>query len=350
MQNESAPGPVLVILTSHQDKEHMTRGFVAGADDYIPKSVDTSILKARVRALLRRKFLVDENRHILNELKEKELRALRAKAEKESAELRALVADQLADSNRELEGANRKLDLANRELEHFAFAAAHDLQEPLRMIGIYSQLLQRRYRDMLDANGAQYVDYCVEGAQRMDRLIHDLLEYARATQGGDPAVEPVDCNVVLEKALANLHGAIEESGAKIVRGHLPSLCIEEIRMQQLLQNLVGNAIKYRRPGEVPRVRIAAQQRDKEWLFLVEDNGIGIEPEQQQTVFGAFKRLHKGGYTGTGLGLAICQRIVEHYGGRIWVESASNGGSVFYFTFPSRLEAPAKVAGACNPFH
>jgi two-component system NtrC family sensor kinase len=345
---EPGSGPVVIVLTSHEDTEHMTLGFIAGADDYIPKSADIAVIKARVRALLRRKFLVDENRHILNELKEKELEAIRATAARESAELRAQMADQLAEANRELERVNRNLDLANKELEQFAFSAAHDLQEPLRMIGIYSQLLQTRYGDAMDATASQYVSFCVEGARRMDQLIKGLLDYARATQKSDAeAMDRVDLDLVLERALANLQGVLQETKAEIVRGSLPSLCIEEIRIQQLLQNLIGNALKYRRKDATPRVEVGAERREDEWLFFVADNGIGIEPEHQATVFGAFKRLHSKGYSGTGLGLAICQRIVQHYGGRIWVESVPGRGSTFYFTLPSRLEKSARAASAAQ---
>jgi two-component system NtrC family sensor kinase len=347
MQNERTSAPVLIVLTSHNDTEHMTRGFTAGADDYICKSTDMAVIRARVRALLRRKFLVEENQHILNELKEKELETIRAKAEKESAELRALMADQLAEANRELERVNRNLDLLNKELEQFAYAAAHDLQEPLRMIGIYSQLLQARYAQALDERAAQYVAYCVDGAQRMDLLIKGLLDYARATQSSDEVAHPVNCDAVLDRALANLQGVVLETAAEIVRGPLPSLCVEEIRIQQLLQNLVGNALKYRRSGVVPRVVISAERQADEWLFAVSDNGIGIEPSQLASVFGAFKRLHQKGYSGTGLGLAICQRIVQHYGGRIWVESEPDSGSTFYFTLPARLEVNSGE-GQCPP--
>jgi two-component system, NtrC family, sensor kinase len=336
MRGESEPEVVLIMLTSHEDKEHMTRGFEAGADDYIAKSTDMAITKARMRALLRRKFLVEENRHILNELREKELRAIHAKAAKESAELRAMVADRLAEANRELERANRKLDLANKELEQFAYAAAHDLQEPLRMVGSYSQLLQLEYGSDLDETGAQYLEYCVEGARRMNELIRDLLVYARATMAEDQCSTLIDLDNVLNTALANLRGAIDESRAEITCDSLPSLCVEEIRIQQLLQNLVGNAIKYRAPGRPPRIHVGAQQSGDEWRFCVQDNGIGIEPQHRERIFAAFKRLDKAGYSGTGLGLAICQRIVQHYGGKIWVESEPGDGSRFYFTLPARL--------------
>jgi light-regulated signal transduction histidine kinase (bacteriophytochrome) len=250
------------------------------------------------------------------------------------------MADQLAEANRELERANRNLDLANQELEQFAYAAAHDLQEPLRMVGIYSQLLQARYSGALDHAANQYIQFCIDGAKRMDHLIKDLLVYASATHTGEDCKQPVDFNICLNNALANLQGAIEDSKAEILSDTLPALCVEEIRVQQLLQNLVSNAIKYRRPNATPQVRITAERRASEWVFAVRDNGIGIEPSQQARIFGAFKRLHNSEYSGTGLGLAICQRIVQHYDGRIWVESELDGGSSFFFTLPTRLESVA----------
>ena len=210
------------------------------------------------------------------------------------------------------------------------------------MVGIYSQLLQARYGERLDETANQYVTYCVEGARRMDELIKDLLVYARATKAGEQCTELADLNAILEASLANLRGAIEESGADVTRGPLPALCVEEIRMQQVLQNLISNAIKYRKPGEPPRIGVSADLAGDEWVFLVEDNGIGIEGEHRERIFGAFHRLHKSASSGTGLGLAICQRIVQHYGGRIWVESEPGRGSRFFFTLPARLAAPSSA--------
>jgi two-component system NtrC family sensor kinase len=338
MHRDSEPEVVLIMLTSHDDKEHMALGFEAGADDYIAKSSDLAVTKARIRALLRRKFLVEENRRIFNELKEKELQAIRARAEREAAELRATMADQLALANRHLEKVNRKLDIANQELEQFAYFAAHDLQEPLRMVASYSQLLQRRYARSLDEQGNQFVAYCVEGAQRMDRMVTDLLRYARATSTEEEVHEPVDFNTVVERALANLQGAIEESNAEVRRDPLPILCIEQTRIQQLFQNLIGNAIKYRREGVPPIISIQAERTENDWVFSVRDNGIGIDPENLDKVFDVFKRFHQEKYSGTGLGLAICQKMVERYGGRIWVESELHQGSSFRFTLPANLES------------
>ncbi len=347
MQPESASPPVLIILTSHTGKEHMIQSLLAGADDFITKSSHPDVIKARVRALLRRKFLVDENRKILNQIKEKELQALRAQAEKECAEVRAQAADQLALANRELERANNKLSQINQELERFAYAAAHDLKEPLRMISIYCELLQTRYGAGLDLGAAECLTHCLQGARRMDQLVKDLLDYARATQADHRDMEFIDCNQVLNGVLADLEVAIQESKAEIVRGELPTLYFRRIQMQQLMQNLVGNALKYRRKEMPPRVHITAERGATEWLFVVQDNGIGIEPEQQAAVFTPFKRLHPE-RSGTGLGLSMCQRVVEHYGGRIWIESVPGSGCTFYFTLPAHLEQPAKTAAMPEP--
>lgn len=337
MKHSSQPEVVLIMLTSHDDKEHMAMGFDAGADDYITKSADSAVTKARIRALLRRKFLVEENRRISNELKEKELAAVRARAEQEAAELRATMADQLAAANRDLATVNQKLDLANKELEQFAFSAAHDLQEPLRMVAIYTQMLQAKYGAALDETANQYLYYSVDGAKRMQRLIQDLLSYARVAAADEPAAEVADLNLVLQRALANLEGSLKEAGAEVTHDSLPSLRVAEVRFQQLFQNLIGNAVKYRRPDIRPEIRVSSQRTAQEWLFSVADNGLGIPPEYHETIFGVFKRLKGGGQSGTGLGLAICKRTVEHYGGKIWVESSPGDGSVFRFTMPLALE-------------
>lgn len=336
MRHPSDPELVLIMLTSHEDKEHMAMGFGAGADDYITKAADLAVTKARVRALLRRKFLVQENRRILNELKDKELQAIRARAEREAAELRAMMADQLAAANRELASANEKLDLANSELEQFAYSAAHDLQEPLRMMAMYSQLLQARYSASLDDTANKYITYCVEGSLRMRRLIDDLLTYARASGGEDERAVIVDINLVLDRALENLDGALREADAEVTRGPLPTLRVEEVRLQQVFQNLIGNAVKYRRENVLPRIQVSAERTACEWLFRVADNGVGIPPEYRETVFGVFKRLHGSSQAGTGLGLAICKRTIEQHGGRIWVESKPGEGAVFCFTVPAEV--------------
>ncbi|RLC93830.1 MAG: hypothetical protein DRI39_04605 [Chloroflexi bacterium] len=226
-----------------------------------------------------------------------------------------------------------ELSRSNAELEQFAYVASHDLQEPLRMVSSFLQLLARRYEGKLDEEADEFIRYAVDGARRMQGLINDLLTYSRVGTRGKP-FEPTDCEEVLEQALANLHIAIEESGATVTHGPLPTVVADEGQLVQLLQNLVGNALKFRR-DEPPRVHIGAEQAGDMWVFSVSDNGIGISPEYCDRIFILFQRLHsRDEYPGTGIGLAVCKKIVERHGGRIWVESEVGKGATFRFTLPS----------------
>ncbi len=227
-------------------------------------------------------------------------------------------------------------DLArsNRDLEQFAYVASHDLQEPLRMVATYTQLLEERYRGKLDAEANKYIHYAVDGALRMQKLVQDLLAFARVGRQG-LALENIDCNVVLQLALRNLEAAIHESGAIIERAQLPVLMADSSQLVQVFQNLIGNAIKFR-GSEPPLIQVSTEWIGKEWVFSVADNGIGIAPEHADSVFVIFRRLHaRTEYPGNGIGLSICKKIVEQHGGRIWVESQVGHGSTFRFTLPSK---------------
>jgi PAS domain S-box-containing protein len=227
----------------------------------------------------------------------------------------------------------KELRNANADLEQFAYSASHDLQEPLRTVKAFSQLLAATAREKLDGEALEYLDNVVSGATRMEALLRDLLTYARTTRLERPA-EPADANEAMQAALAALKGAVAESGATIDLEPLPTLHVHPTQLEQLFQNLIGNAIKYGRPGLTPAVRVTSKKLGAQWLFSVADNGIGIEAEYKERIFGLFKRLHTGdSYPGTGIGLAICQRIVERLNGRIWVESKPGEGSTFYFTLP-----------------
>lgn len=230
------------------------------------------------------------------------------------------------------ERLNEELGRVNDDLKQFAFAASHDLQEPLRMITSYSQLLIKGYRGQLAGEPAVCVDFITKGAKHMRDLLADLLSYTEASGDREEADEPVNLNMIFEKVTENLKTAIEESSAVVTRGDLPTVRGHDTRFVQLFQNLIGNAIKYR-GAEPPRITVTAEQENDEWRFAVSDNGIGIEPEYYQTIFGVFKRLHGNSVPGTGIGLAICQRVVARYGGRIWVESPVGRGTTFYFTLP-----------------
>jgi light-regulated signal transduction histidine kinase (bacteriophytochrome) len=231
-----------------------------------------------------------------------------------------------------LREAHEELKRSNAELEQFAYVASHDLQEPLRMVASYTQLLWRRYDARLDKDAREFMAFIIDGATRMKQLIEDLLAYSRVgTKGADFA--PVSAEVALRRALFNLRTGIEEAGAAVTHDVLPSVPADEGQLAQLFQNLVGNALKFR-SASVPRIHVAVTERPEEWQFEVRDNGIGIEPQYYERIFMVFQRLHnKGEYPGTGIGLAICKKVVERHGGRIWVESRPNAGSSFYFTLP-----------------
>jgi PAS domain S-box-containing protein len=228
-----------------------------------------------------------------------------------------------------LEESMQALRNANEELQQFAYAASHDLQEPLRSIGSYAQLLQRRYAE--DAEASEYAGFMVDGVARMNTLIHDLLVYSRVGSG-TLRRRPVDLGNALQWALLNIEPSIKEYRATVTYDRLPKLIVDEGQMSQLFQNLIGNSLKYR--SELPlSVHVSADEAEDEWTLTVRDNGIGIEPRFQQHIFGVFKRLHGREVPGTGMGLAICRRIVESHGGRIWVESDGKNGSAFRFALP-----------------
>jgi len=252
----------------------------------------------------------------------------------------SFIAEDVTDRKRSdelLQRSNEDLRRANADLEQFAYSASHDLQEPLRQVAVYSQLLEKKHAKQLDGKASQYLNYCVEGAQRMEMLIRDLLAYSQAGKASDSPGDSVNIREVIEIVKKNLSTTIEETQAEISMSSLPMVRGDSVPLVHLFQNLLSNALKYRSERR-PRIRIAATQDGDQWRFTVEDNGIGIAKEFHAQVFGIFKRLHdRAKYPGTGIGLAICQRIVEKHGGKIWVESELGRGSIFSFTLPGAAD-------------
>ena len=234
------------------------------------------------------------------------------------------------DQEEKLKNYAQELERSNKELEEFAYIASHDLQEPLRMVGSFLQLLQHRYKDKLDKEANEYIYYAVDGAARMKRLIGDLLNYSRTNR--EWAIEQVDTAETIREALKNLTASVNESGAMINFENMPVLNADPAQMLQLFQNLISNAIKFRQEDRPPVIKIRAAKEDEHWLFSVEDNGIGIDQQYSEKVFVIFKKLHsKVRFGGTGIGLAIAKKIVERHGGKIWFESIPEKGTTFYFT-------------------
>ncbi len=276
-------------------------------------------------------------RHTAGEVARRE-DALRQARDELDARVRERTADlaranaALARSNAGLEQFAAELARSNRELELFASVASHDLQEPLRMVSSFVDLLAQRYRGSLDDKADRWIAYMVDGTARMKQLINDLLEFARVSTRAK-APEPADFNALLAAALGNLHQAIHDTGAVVTSGPLPTVRVDATQMTQVLQNLIGNALKFHGP-EPPRVHVEAQPDAAGWRFAVRDNGIGLDPQFAERVFVIFQRLHnRDEYPGTGIGLALCKKIVERHGGRIWVESRPGQGATFYFTVP-----------------
>ena len=296
----------VIFMTALSDTPQKLAGFEAGAVDYVTKPLDGTEVLARVRTQV----------------------AL-AEMRRELAARNARLAQEVAAR----EQTQAALQRSNAELEQLAYVASHDMQEPLRMIASYLQLVEQRYQDKLDADGREFIGYAVDGAKRMQVLINDLLTYSRVGTKARP-FEPVALQEVVDTALAHLQISIQENDARIeVGGPLPVVSGDRTQLVQLMQNLVANAIKFH-GSAAPEVRIDCADEGAAWRLRVRDNGIGIEPAYFERIFVLFQRLHgRGAYPGTGIGLALCKRIVERHGGRIWVESTPGQGSAFCFTLP-----------------
>ncbi len=238
-----------------------------------------------------------------------------------------------------IDDQNKEILSVNKELEAFAYVASHDLQEPLRMVASYCDLLKRRYGNKLDSDADEFIDFAIDGAKRMQALIDDLLSYSRLGTKGN-AFEQTDCQDALDRALDNLRAAISESGAVVTHDPLPTVKGDGDQIAQVFQNLISNAIKFR-TDKVPRIHVSARMNAPNWRVSVSDNGRGIESQYAERIFVIFQRLHsRREYPGTGIGLAICKKVVERHGGRIWMESEPGAGSTFHFTIPTREKLAA----------
>ena len=297
----------VVFMSAMTESVDKIAGFAAGGVDYITKPIDGPELLARV------------DTHLA-------LHALR----RQLAARNALLQQEIAVR----EQTQAALERSNKELEQLAYVASHDMQEPLRMVASYLQLVAKRYHGRLDAEADEFIGYAVDGAKRMQALINDLLTYSRLGTKARP-FEPTDCQPLMATALRNLQVAVEESAAQIECDPLPRVMGDAMQLLQLFQNLLSNAIKFRRKGEPARIEVRVQRQGEHWRLAVRDQGIGIAPEYFERIFVLFQRLHgRGDYPGTGIGLALCKKIVERHGGRIGVESVPEQGTTFWFTLPA----------------
>ena len=305
-RERSKTTPIIFLTAYSTHDEHVFRGYALGAVDYIFKPLVPEVLRSKVTVFV-----------------------------------------DLYRATEQVRAQARELARSNVELERFAYVASHDLQEPLRMVASYAELLAQRYRGRLDADADEFIGFMVEGVLRMKQLIHDLLAYSRVSTE-DRVVRPTSCEELLARALDDLRGAVAESGAVVTHGPLPTVAVDERQMRQVFQNLVGNAIKFR-SKERPRIHVTAERRScaaggSEWVLAFADDGIGIDPAYFERIFVIFQRLHtREEYAGTGVGLAICKRVIERHGGRIWVESHPGRGSTFRFVLPGLDECAGETA-------
>jgi len=257
----------------------------------------------------------------------------RKRAENELQKHKLHLEELVAARTAELVLKAEELARSNEELERFAYVASPALQQPLGMVASYTQLLARRYKGKLGADADEFIGFAVDGANRMQQLIQDLLSYSRVTTKGK-ALTLTESQAACDNALKNLGQAIRDSGAKLTLGTLPRVRADATQLTQLFQNMIGNAIKYCGNDRSPEINVAARENGADWVFSVQDNGIGIEPQYFERIFQMFQRLHtRNEYSGTGIGLAICRKIVERHGGKVWVESQPGHGSTFVFTIP-----------------
>jgi len=244
----------------------------------------------------------------------------------------------LIKKNEEVLKLNKQLRKSNEELEHFAYAVSHDLKEPLRMVRSFMKLLENKYGDQLDEKATKYINFAVDGAERMSLLIDDLLEYSRVGRQGE-SLQETDLNIVLESVKGLHESTIETTGASIEWSEMPTIICEKIHIQQVFNNLVSNSLKYNLENTVPKIEITFEEQPGSWKFSVKDNGIGVDPDNYSVIFDLFRRAdYKSDKSGSGIGLAICKKVVQQHQGEIWVESKKDEGSTFHFTISKKLQS------------
>ena len=337
--------PVL-FMTGLTDIADKIKGFELGGVDYVTKPINKEEVIARIKTHLTlkhmRSHLQVQNKQLSQEIEirqqtEAKLEQAQQLLRSANAELEQRVAERTAElvqAKKQLETANADLLNSNQELEKFAYVVSHDLQAPLRSLSMFTQLFSQEYQEHLDNQADEYISYISDSAARMQTLIKDLLAYSRAGKNEQTWIL-VNLEDILNQIMVNLQSHIAENNAKIIVKNLPTLVANPIEIKQLLQNLITNGIKFCSEAN-PIIEIDTQSQKYQWLISVKDNGIGIEPQYTHQIFQIFQRLHsQDKYPGSGIGLAICQKIVEHYGGNIWVESSREEGSTFYFTLPKK---------------
>jgi signal transduction histidine kinase len=324
----------IIILTGLNVENIAVKAVKMGAQDYLTKGkVDPEILERSIKYSIERKKVQIELQNYRDNLEE-QVEKRTEELDKANKRLKIEIDDH---KQTELKMSNYLAELkrSNKELQQFAYVASHDLQEPLRMVASFTQLLANKYKGQLDSDADEFIKFAVDGAQRMQQLINDLLAYSRVSSRVEE-FQLVDFEKVFNESLQNLKVSIDDNDARITNDSLPTIVADQSQIIQLFQNLVGNAIKFR-GEETPVIHVAAEEEEDEWIFRVIDNGIGIDSQHNERIFRVFQRLHeRDSYPGTGIGLSICEKIVERHGGNIWVDSKLGDGSTFSFTISKQI--------------